>query len=153
VYVPRVDGDRGERLDLERGRREPPDDHPGAEGLPEAPGVSPDGKSVLVASDTGELLLVDLTDGDSRKLMEAEGGCWSPDGSQLACLRASRRPETIAVLTTPKGEVTRELKTVRSTKIGYIAWSPDGAPRGVDRHLAGGVAGSESMILGTARIG
>jgi Tol biopolymer transport system component len=88
------------------------------------PKVSPDGKFVLVTSDNGDLLLADVASGDSRKLMEAEQGSWSPDGTQLAVLRRVDG-RTIAVIVTPKGEVTRELKTVRSTK-SDIAWSPDG---------------------------
>ncbi len=91
------------------------------------PKVSPDGKLLLAIADAGgggEIRKIDLATGETSPVTDAESFSFSPDGTQLACIRRADGRSTVSLVTLT-GELSRELKTSRSNKFD-VAWSPDG---------------------------
>jgi dipeptidyl aminopeptidase/acylaminoacyl peptidase/CubicO group peptidase (beta-lactamase class C family) len=103
---------------------------------PEQPALSPDGARIAFVlrttdrdgdRDTRALWQVPATGGDPAPLTHATADStpvWSPDGTQLAFLRAQDGPAQIWLLPTAGGEA-RGLTTL-PLGAGAPAWSPDG---------------------------
>lgn len=102
-------------------------------GADRAPRVSPDGSEILFARQEGSgfsLYRVPALGGEPRKILDdALEGDWSPDGSQIAFLRAKIvngvRQSSLGVVGAD-GSGAREIYTFENLAPGAPRWSPDG---------------------------
>jgi TolB protein len=87
---------------------------------------SPDGASVAFGT-SSELLVVDLANGDVRKLVDGRAGAprWSPDGREIAFARYDDNVSLWVV--SRDGGVARRIAGAGSYHSYYPAWSPDGS--------------------------
>ncbi|MFF1823610.1 serine hydrolase [Kribbella sp. NPDC058245] len=104
--------------------------------VPEEPALSPDGSQLVYVlratdlkadRDLRNLWRVPATGGEPRQLTRSDGDrspVWSPDGSQLAFLRAKDGPAQLWVLPSDGGEP--EQLTTLPLGAGAPKWSPDG---------------------------
>ncbi|MET7283069.1 serine hydrolase [Kribbella sp. NPDC005582] len=104
--------------------------------VPEEPALSPDGSQIVYVLRTTDLKAdrdlrnlwrVPAAGGEPRQLTRADGDrtpVWSPDGTQLAFLRAKDGPAQLWVLPSDGGEP--EQLTTLPLGAGAPRWSPDG---------------------------
>ncbi len=120
--------------------------------VPEQPALSPDGSQVVYVLRTSDadadaevrtLWRVGVRDGEPQQLTRGQADAapaWSPDGSNIAFLRAQDGPPQIWLLPAAGGEP--EKLTALPLGAGAPLWSPDGSKLAfaapVDQHAAAG---------------
>ena len=103
------------------------------EGVDDFPRFSPDGSRLLFSRAEGSqvsLYSVDVVGGAARRLLtNALYGEWSPDGRQVAFVRAGTsahgRPQSVVGLANADGSESREIHTA-GYGLHHPRWSPDG---------------------------
>ncbi len=131
-------------------------EQPLTEGSDSFPRFSPDGSSLLFVRDDGSTrsaYRVGLVGGQPRRIADdVFEACWSPDGSEIAFVRAKTTDEgPVSIVGTVgiDGGPERILLSLDNWILRGIRWSPDGRGLLVTRNSpTGGATGWQALIVG-----